>query len=400
MTEERKADPKAESKKPARRGLGSAYRQKRVIDGERVECGPWWVKFYHRGKAHRESSHSMKEADAVRLLKRRLGEMGAGRFVPDADKVAFDDLAAMIVADYEANGRRSLPGLKNSIEHLRAAFGGMAAVAITTDRLTRYVRDRQKEKPPAANATVRKELMALHRAFTLAVRAGRLMHAPAFPTISVSNVRQGFFEDGELEAVLAHLAPQYTAVVLFLAWTGWRRGEALGLRWRDVDFKAGTARLEPGTTKNDEGRTYPFAAHPALADLLRRQRESASRIERERGRIVNAVFHGPDGRAIADFHDAWEEARKEAGLPGRLIHDLRRTAVRNLERAGVSRSVAMKLTGHKTESVYRRYAIVSEADLGEGVGKLAALHASSGSIRAAFPPEAAPKAGSADGGNT
>jgi len=57
-----------------------------------------------------------------------------------------------------------------------------------------------------------------------------------------------------------------------------------------------------------------------------------------------------------------------------LVHDLRRTAVRNLERAGVSRSAAMKLTGHKTESVYRRYAIVSEADLTEGVGKLAALH--------------------------
>jgi hypothetical protein len=49
-------------------------------------------------------------------------------------------------------------------------------------------------------------------------------------------------------------------------------------------------------------------------------------------------------------------------------------AVRNLERAGVSRSVAMKLTGHRTEAVYRRYAIVSEPDLSEGLMKLAALH--------------------------
>jgi integrase len=64
-----------------------------------------------------------------------------------------------------------------------------------------------------------------------------------------------------------------------------------------------------------------------------------------------------------------------AGTPGRMPHDFRRTAVRNLERAGVPRSVAMKLTGHKTESVYRRYAIVSETDLSVGVAKLAALHA-------------------------
>ena len=58
----------------------------------------------------------------------------------------------------------------------------------------------------------------------------------------------------------------------------------------------------------------------------------------------------------------------------KLLHDFRRTAVRNLERAGVPRSVAMKLTGHKTESVYRRYAIVAEGDLAEGVAKLAVLH--------------------------
>ena len=67
------------------------------------------------------------------------------------------------------------------------------------------------------------------------------------------------------------------------------------------------------------------------------------------------------------FHAVWRGVCERAEVPGRLFHDLRRTAVRNLERAGVPRSWAIKLTGHKTESVYRRYAIVSEANLTEGV---------------------------------
>jgi integrase len=101
------------------------------------------------------------------------------------------------------------------------------------------------------------------------------------------------------------------------------------------------------------------------------------RVQRERGAMVPWMFHHSDGAPIRDFHDAWERARAKAGLPGRLIHDLRRTAVRNLERAGVPRSGAMKVTGHKTESIYRRYAIVNEADIAEGLGKLATLQARS-----------------------
>jgi integrase len=145
-----------------------------------------------------------------------------------------------------------------------------------------------------------------------------------------------------------------------------------------------------GATKNDEGRTFPFSVWPALGDLLRRQREATTALERATGQIIPWIFHWDDGARIRDFRGSWDTACIAAGFfrvdpvtgekkPTKLFHDFRRTAVRNLERAGVSRSVAMKLTGHKTEAVYRRYAIVSEADLLEGVKKLAALHAGEGS---------------------
>ncbi|PYU90803.1 MAG: site-specific integrase, partial [Acidobacteria bacterium] len=138
-----------------------------------------------------------------------------------------------------------------------------------------------------------------------------------------------------------------------------------------VDFNAGMVRLEPGTTKNDEGRTFPFSIFPALKALLERQRDRTDALQQATGQIIPWVFHR-NGRPIKDYRKAWRKACDAAGIPGRIPHDFRRTAVRNLERAGVPRSVAMKLTGHLTESVYRRYAIASEGDLAEGVAKLAA----------------------------
>ena len=140
-----------------------------------------------------------------------------------------------------------------------------------------------------------------------------------------------------------------------------------------MDFAHQEVRLEPGTTKNSEGRVFPFSALPALADLIYRQRERTTALEKEMKTAILYVFHR-HGKPIRDLYKRWREACKAAKVSDRLIHDLRRTAVRNLERAGVPRSVAMKLTGHKTESVYRRYAIVAKADLTEGVAKLARLH--------------------------
>ena len=140
-----------------------------------------------------------------------------------------------------------------------------------------------------------------------------------------------------------------------------------------MDFRAGEVRLDPGATKNGEARTFPFSAYPPLGELLKWQRERTVSVEKKTKRIVGHVFHR-NGRAILDFRGAWQKACEAAGGKGRLVHDFRQTAVRNLERAGVSRSVAMKLTGHLTESIYRRYAIVSPADLKAGVEKLAKHH--------------------------
>ena len=144
----------------------------------------------------------------------------------------------------------------------------------------------------------------------------------------------------------------------------------LTLLWKQVDFEAGEVRLEPGTTKNDESRTFPFAVLPELEAMLRRQRERTDALQKETGRIIPWVFHH-NGKRIVEYRKSWQTATEKVGLVGRIPHDFRRTAVRNLERAGVPRSVAMKLVGHKTESIYRRYAIVARQDLVDGLKRLA-----------------------------
>jgi integrase len=201
------------------------------------------------------------------------------------------------------------------------------------------------------------------------------------------NVRTGFFEEHQRQALLGMLPAGLEPLAGFLSLTGWRLGEALGLEWPRVDFAAGVIRLEPGTTKNSEGGPSASRGCPSWRPSWRSSGQSHAHWNTRRGRIIAHVFH-LDGEPIwpKRFYRAWWETAKAAEVyrewtapltentrRGPIPHVFRRTVVRNLERAGVPRSVAMKLTGHRTEAVYRRYAIVSEADLAEGVSKLAAL---------------------------
>jgi len=343
----------------------------------------WWIRYRHSGKQHFESSKSTDVAVANALLTRKRAEITTGAFVgPDVSRTTFDDLVTMIRDDYKLNDRRSSERVEIGIKQLRGYFGGAKARDVTSDRVTAYTRLRLEDG--AARATIRYELAVLRRMFTLAVQADRVTKAPHIPGMTVDNARKGFFEAADLDAVLNKLDEPLRPFIRFLYFTGWRAGEALGLTWSNIDFDAGVVRLEPGTTKNGEGREFPFGQHAALSDLLRVQRDRTKELEREQGRIISAVFHR-DGEPIRSYAKAWNAACEAAGLRGRLVHDLRRTAVRNLERAGVSRSVAMKLTGHKTEAVYRRYAITSAADLSEGVAKVAILHSATVVSRGVLP---------------
>jgi integrase len=162
--------------------------------------------------------------------------------------------------------------------------------------------------------------------------------------------------------------------------TGWRiKSEILPLEWRHVDFGAGEVRLDAGATKNREGRIFPFTDD--LRALLEAQYAEHVHL-RKRGQVEPRVFfrmvaknRGGDKlpRPIRSFNKAWKAACLAAGCPGRIPHDLRRTAVRNMVRRSVPERVAMQLAGHKTRSVFERYNIVSSGDLRTAAVQLSGL---------------------------
>jgi integrase len=366
-----------------KRGTGSIYRR-----GKR-----WWLAYYIDGQQVCESSATTDRGEARRLLQRRLGEIADGRLLVGADKVTLDELAEGFLRDYLINGRRSLrnadlrvrlhlgPVLSGKGSHVTPArpwhpecgfadehgnklaiFAHRRAHDLTPSDVQAYVSVRQREG--GSNGSINRELACLKRMFTLGMRSGKIARRPYIPMLVEDNVRQGFFDQAEFERLLPHLPDWLRPPVTFAYLTGWRLpSEILTLTWANVDLEAGTVRLDPGTTKTKEGRVIYLTDE--MAGVLRTQWH-----EHETHHPACRYVFQRDGRKIHYPWVSWWKACEAAGLQGRMMHDFRRTAIRNFIRAGVPERVAMQLSGHKTRSVFDRYAIVSDGDLRDAAERL------------------------------
>jgi len=343
----------------------------------------WWVKYYVNGRPMRESTGTTKEQEAGRILKAREGRAAAGLpVIPRADRIRYDEAAQDLRDHYRATGSRDLAEAEGRLAHLDAAFRGRRLASLGQADVTAYALRRQGQG--AANGTINRELAVLIRMLRLAYESSKLIRLPTMHKLKEAGPRQGFFEREQFEAVRRHLRPDLQLVATICYQLGWRvRSEVLALERRHVDLEAGTLRLEPGTTKNDEGRLCYVT--PELRAMLAAQVERVRALERKTGRIIAALFPhlqgartrkpGQRGRVVGEpmrnFRKAWATACKAAGVAGMLRHDFRRTAVRNMVNAGVPERVAMKVTGHKTRAVFDRYHIVSPGDLQDVARRLA-----------------------------
>src|SRR5262249_4996404 len=255
---------------------------------------------------------------------------------------------------------------------LKQFFTGRRAGDITGEQITKYIQHRQGQR--LANGTINRELSVLGTAFRLGLEHGKVIRRPIIHLLKEATPRQGFFEEADFRAVRSHLPADLQVAVSIMYFFGWRLSEVMGLRLSQVDLVVGTLRLS-GETKNREGRVVYLPVD--LKAMIQEQIDRVLDLSRKLGKLFPWLFTHLSGCYTGtprkDFRKAWEEAVQLAGLPKMLKHDFRRTAVRNMERAGVPRSVAMKLTGHRTESIYKRYAIVSDADLQDATRKLGTI---------------------------
>jgi integrase len=340
-------------------GFGAIYR--------RPASRFWWIELWNDGKAHRESSKSTDERKAIRLLKQRHAEIARDEYVEVRHaKLKVADLLALVESDYKRAGNRSLDTLGFRVKPLKEALGHIPGHKLTVGAIERYVSNRLEEGK-VSRTTVNRELAALRRAYNLAV-TDKLVPVTCVPRFRLfseaNNARQGFVEVEEFTALVRHLPTPLDDVVWFAYRSGWRRREILSLTWADVDATAGVVRLRAELSKNKDARELPITA--AVGDILKRREQSRLVDTRTGPKVCDLIFHR-GGQPIRDFRGAWEAAVTAIGRPNLLLHDLRRSAVRNMVNAGVPERVAMKVTGHKTRVVFDRYHIVSPKDVREAL---------------------------------
>jgi len=332
------------------RGNGRIFR--------RPNSAMWWAAYYLRGQEYRQSTGETAEIKARKFLQQKVKEVGADQIgaraftSPKASRFAVHDLLESLKKDFELRGKLS-PQNKSGLDRAESDFGHYRALALTAESIDAYVQARlaQGDKP----ATINRITQVIGQAYRLAIRRKDLNAMPDIRHLSeAGNERKGFFSRAEFDRVYTNLPHDLADFALFGYLTGWRKGEIASLTWQDVEDNV--IRLRGENAKNGEARSVVIAGE--LSALIEHRKQARL----YNGVLTALVFHR-EGAPIVEFRKSWASACKKAGVVGRLFHDLRRTAVRNMVRSGVPQNVAMRICGHRTASMFRRYDIANEEDL-------------------------------------
>jgi integrase len=322
-----------------------------------------WQISYYDDHGHRTRKSFKTEARAIKELNRAVTLREAGQLRPRENRIKVDSLAE----SYKVYAANSAPKSYYWIclvwrVHLEPFFGGMLAARVDSDKIQAYIRARLDDK--AATSTVNRELTVLRAIFNQASKLDRIDRVPRFPErLREPNPRAGFVNDEQYRVLLSKCKYAWLRAALSVAYNfGFRKSELLSLKVSQIDLAAKTIRLLPGTTKNDLGRVVVMTQE-VFALICECIKDKAP---------GEAVFTWANGNPVADFRRTWRTLVKNAGMSGLHLHDMRRSAIRNMVRAGVSKHVAKRISGHTTDSIFDRYDITDETDLAEATRKMEA----------------------------
>jgi integrase len=331
-------------------GLGHVY----------IRGNTYWIKYHKDGKPFYESSGSSFKKVAIDLLKKRISNPVQVKAGPVLIGELLEDYRAYAEVhnpkSYETFGRQR-------VDQLRPFWKDRKASAISTRAIDDYIE--MRKEAGKSNATVNRELAVLRKAFNLAREATppKVAWVPKFRMLPEAAPRKGFLEHAQYRALLEAL-PEELRVSLVIGYhTGARRGEVLSIRREQVDLVDMKIRLYD-TKKHAEGRWLPI--YGEMVDVVKAQLEATARDYPDCPWLSHR-----EGDRIVEMRPAWPDACVAVGLGRLLFHDLRRSAVRNMVRAGIPEKVAMKISGHKTRAIFDRYNIVDNRDIEDAGKKLA-----------------------------
>jgi integrase len=351
------------------RGTGGLFKMK--------GSNNWYAQIYRDGKAKRISTGTEVKQEAQGFLRNLLTEADQGKpFIGDVSKITYGQLRAGLMQNYTEKGNRSLlvaaDGTEfiNGLKALDDYFGyksdeepGVPVTKITTDSARAFATKRLDEG--VTNSTVNNSLKLLRRMLRIAHEDGKIHVVPKIRFYKANGARKGFLPREKFDELIGHLPIHLRPLITFLYFCGVRLGEALQIEWSQVDLKRAVIRIEDEQAKTGEARTVPLPD-----DLI----EMLQQVEDKSG----TVFDG------TNLRKAWNKACDAAGLgklepldgqnnrryTGLIVHDLRRSAIKNLMKAGVNERVAMAISGHKTRAVFDRYHIVDETDVLEAMRRV------------------------------
>jgi integrase len=339
-------------------------------------CRYWYAQFYKDGRKFRESTRTTVAKEAEAILRQKMGDAERGLTPASAlKKIRYGHLRQALLDDYAAQGYKSLQTLADGSEtiwglkNLDEFFGykppkelGEPVTAITTDAARKFARQRQAEG--VGNAFINRSLAKLRRMLNIAYEDGKISAVPKIRMLKEPAARKGFLPRDQFESLLAALPEKLRPLITFLYYCGVRLGEAQQVDWSQVDLESGLIRLEEEQAKSGEARTVPIP--DVLIEMLKP-------MELKQGLVFDST----------NLRKSWVTACAAVGLgtldkktwrySGLIVHDLRRSAIKNLMAAGVNEKVAMSISGHKTRSVFDRYHIVDSSDVISAMRRVEAL---------------------------